>query len=466
MTASEEARPVVTTGRGKVRGIREQPVPAPGEAAVPVAAFRGVPYAASPVGERRFAAPLPHPGRQGVRDAARPGPSAPQAASRLAAVMGPRTPDWDEDGCLNLNVWTPAAALAPEAPPRAVLVWFHGGGWSSGSGGWDWYDGARLAALGDIVVVTANYRLGPLGFLHLPAIGAANLGNQDQAAALRWVHDTVAAFGGDPGRITVGGQSAGACAALSLALDPATGDLVQRVIAQSGPWGLRPQDPADAAENTSAYLRILGLDPVGDPAALGRALRMLPAGHLVAAYGQLAARSARPGEVAPPMYPVLGGPGVPRTWQEAVAEGALGNKELLLGATEDEMTAFLAFAAVDRSRVGPLTGRVFGDGVREIAGLRAAQGTPAHVYRFTRRPVPDPHGLGATHCAELPFLFGTFDAYPEAPMLGTVAPEDHALARAFGSALAAFTATGSPNAPGLAPWPPWSRAASPKTKRF
>ncbi|MEU7488228.1 carboxylesterase family protein [Streptomyces sp. NPDC042319] len=474
MTVPEEARPVVVTERGAVRGVRETPTPVHGEPltpgpegeAVAVAAFRGIPYAASPVGERRFAPPRPHPGWPGVRDAARSGPSAPQAASRLEAVMGPRAADWDEEGCLNLNVWTPAAALAPGARPRAVLVWFHGGGWTSGSGGWDWYDGARLAALGDIVVVTANYRLGPLGFLHLPAIGAANLGNQDQANVLRWVRDTVAAFGGDPGRVTVGGQSAGAWSALSLALAPDTGGLVHRVIAQSGPWGLRPQAPTDAAERTAAYLRILGIDPDGSPTALGKALRALPAGQLVAAYGQLAARTARPGEVAPPMYPVLGGPGLPHALQDAVADGALGGKELLIGATEDEMTAFLSFDGVDRSGVGRLTARLFGDGVTEIAAHRAARGVPAHVYRFTRRPVPDPHGLGATHCAELPFLFGTFDAYPEAPMLGPVGDDDRALARAFGGALAAFTATGSPEAHGLAPWGPWLPGPSPEVMRF
>ena len=164
-------------------------------------AFRGIPYAASPVGERRFAAPEQHPRWQDPRDATRPGPSVPQGPSRLEAVMGRRVPDWDEDGCLTLNVWTPrlpGAGSAPGALP--VLVWFHGGGFTSGSGGWDWYDGRNLAAAGPIVVVTANYRLGPLGYLYLPDLGIENLGTQDQAAVLAWVQRNISAFGGDPGK--------------------------------------------------------------------------------------------------------------------------------------------------------------------------------------------------------------------------------------------------------------------------
>src|SRR4029078_11650571 len=118
-----------------------------------------------------------------------------------------------------------------------------------------WYDGGRLAALGDIVVVTANYRVGPLGYLYLPEIGAANPGPQDQAAVLRWVRDNIASFGGDPRTVTVGGQSAGAYSALSLALEPQTTGLVTRVLLESGPSGLPPQDPRNAAENAEAYLR-------------------------------------------------------------------------------------------------------------------------------------------------------------------------------------------------------------------
>jgi para-nitrobenzyl esterase len=411
--------------------------------------------------------------------------------------MGPRMPDWDESEheCLNLNVWTPTSAMAEGTRP--VLLWFHGGGFTNGACGWDWYDGTRLAALGDIVVVTANYRHGPLGYLYLPDIGADNLGLQDQTAALRWVRDNIAAFGGDPASITVGGQSAGAYSALALALAPETRDLVRRVIGQSGPWGMAPQEQANAAEIAAAYLCILGIDSVADA---GRELRQLPVDRLLAGYRQLlAAGPTRPGVLSPPMCPVLGGAGIPRSWREAVNDGDLACSEVLLGTTTDEATVLFASSPASggltrdyvlgflTSTVGAdaaqlydrfatrqpgatparifadsVTEQLFGSGVVEIA----ASSGRAYVYRFGRRPPDDEGKLGATHCADLPFLFNTFDFYPNAPMLGAVDAHDRDLGRAFGGALAAFTATGSPNGPGLAPWGPWRPGPAPEVMHF
>ncbi|MEV6118299.1 carboxylesterase family protein [Streptomyces sp. NPDC052109] len=472
------------TDRGRVRGV------ARGE----VISFRGIPYAASPVGELRFAPPQPHPGWTGVREAAQAGPAVPQAASRLERVMGHRVPDWDEDGSLTVNVHAPLPALSGGAP-RPVLVWWHGGGFTSGSGGWDWYDGGRLAALGDIVVVTANYRVGPLGYLYLPEIGAANLGPQDQAAVLRWVRDNIASFGGDPHDVTVGGQSAGAYSALSLALDPQTTGLVTRVLLESGPFGLPPQDPGNAAENAEAYLRLLG---VPDGADAAKHLRALPVEQLLSAYGRLAGRLARPGTAAPPMYPVLGGPGVPHAWQQGLADGALGGKALLIGTTRDEATAFFAFdpriqnltsaGALDilHGQIGEQarevyqrhaarlpqatpaqiftavqTDELFRDGALQIADHHAAGGNPTYVYRFDYRPAEDEHALGATHCGELPFLFNTFDAYPDSPMLGRPAEAERALGRTFATAVAEFVTTGS-----VHDWPPYAPATAARIRHF
>ncbi|RLV10552.1 carboxylesterase [Streptomyces griseocarneus] len=486
---------VVTTATGSVQGAREKDQ---------VVAFRGIPYAASPVGPLRFAPPRPHPRWSGVRSAQHAGPSAPQGPSRLEQVMGARTPDWDEDGCLTLNIWTPEGALETGERARPVLVWFHGGGFSSGSGGWEWYDGARLAALGDIVVVTANYRLGPLGYLYLPDLGIENLGCQDQGAVLRWVRENVAAFGGDPELLTAGGQSAGAFSSVALMCDPDTGPLLRRMIVQSCPWGLPGQTPDEAAEAAAAYLRLLDVTPGADA---GTALRQLPVERLLDAYGRLAARAreARPADVAPPMYPVLGAPGMPRSFRQAIGEGAVAGKDVLIGSTTDEMTAFFAFRPAIRDlttrqdavsllgdqfggaadklyddfaarRPGARPARVVTDIVtdRQLGGSAATDnatfcaehGANTFVYLFTRTPEPDPHDLGAAHCAELPFLFGTFDAYRDAPMLGTVTETDHALARAFGGALAAFTATGSPDRPGPEPWQPYAPGAAPFIKRF
>jgi para-nitrobenzyl esterase len=476
-------RPVADTESGSVQGAVEDGV----------IAFRGIPYAASPVGQRRFAAPEQHPGWQGSRDATRPGPSVPQGPSRLEAVMGRRVPDWDEDGCLTLNVWTPRLpATGSNSGALPVLVWFHGGGFTSGSGGWDWYDGRNLAAAGPIVVVTANYRLGPIGYLYLPDLGIENLGTQDQVAVLAWVQRNIGAFGGDPGRLTVGGQSAGAFSALYLALSPATGPYITQVITQSGPWGLPPQHPGEAADNARRFLAILGLNSSPDLATL----RAVPAGQLLAAYQQLARDISRPGSTAPPMYPVLGGPGLPEAWPQALAAGHLDGKPLLTGTTRDEMAAFFASdpriqaitaspasqiaarqaggaerfsrAAARRPDVSPAailteveTEIIFRDGTLAIAGHHAGGGHPAYVYQFDYTPAPDRARLGAAHCAELPFFFDTLDAYPGSPMLGQPTAAARALGRTFSHAVASFAATGQPAAD---QWPPY-QPADPATIR-
>ncbi|MEV7817584.1 carboxylesterase family protein [Streptomyces flaveolus] len=474
---------VVDTDRGKVRGMVEDEA----------VSFRGIPYAASPVGELRFAPPRPHPGWTEVRDAAQAGPSVPQAASRLEQVQGKRVPDWREDGSLTVNVFAPRRVLEDGAV-RPVLVWWHGGGFTSGSGGWDWYDGARLAALGDIVVVTANYRVGPLGYLYLPEIGAANLGPQDQAAVLRWVQGNIASFGGDARTVTVGGQSAGAYSSLMLAIDPATNESVTRVLLQSGPFGLDPQDAHQAAETAAAYLRLLG---IADGTDTAKALRALPAEQLLDAYGQLAA----PGNAAPPMYPVLGAPGVPRTRQQALADGALEGKPLMIGTTRDEATAFFAFdpriqnltttgaldlltAQVGRqaaqdvyrqyaARLGEQatpaqiftavqTDGLFRNGSLEIADHHAAGGNTTYVYQFDHAPAEDPYALGATHCAELPFLFNTFDASSDSPVLAGVNDSQRAaLGHEFATAVAGFVTTGT-----TSDWLPYAPATAARIRHF
>lgn len=476
---------VAETDRGRVRGVARDGV----------VSFRGIPYAASPVGELRFAPPRPHPGWAGVRETVQAGPAVPQAASRLERVMGHRVPDWDEDGSLTVNVHAPARAFEGGAA-RPVLVWWHGGGFTSGSGGWDWYDGGRLAALGDIVVVTANYRVGPLGYLYLPEIGAANLGSQDQAALLTWVRDNIASFGGDPREVTVGGQSAGAYSSLALALDPRTSGLVNRVLLESGPFGLAPQDPQHAAENAEAYLRLLGVTGGGADAAT--TLRALPVEQLLSAYGRLAGQLARPGNAAPPMYPVLGGPGVPRDLHRGVAGGGLEGKALLVGTTRDEATAFTAFdpriqnlttdGALDllTGQLGPQahefyqryaarleeptaarvftamqTDELFRDGSLRIADHHAAGGNATYVYEFDYRPAEDPYGLGATHCGELPFLFGSFDAFPDSLMLGRPTDAVRELGRTFATAVAEFVASGS-----VRDWLPYTPATAARIRHF
>lgn len=425
-------RPETATAQGTLRGITH-------DGAV---AFRGIPYAASPVGELRFRPPAVHPRWTRVRDASEPGPSVPQCESRLSNVNGPSPVDWDEDGCLSLNVWVPEVAIT-DRRPRPVLFWIHGGGFSSGSGGWSLYDGSRLAADGDIVVVTINYRLGALGYLWLPEVGAGNIGPQDQIAALRWVYDNIASFGGDPTAITVGGQSAGAYAALSLALDPATRPLVSKVLAQSGPWAVSGQQPSDAHSVAYEYLSVLGIDPSGE---LLDVLQDVPVDDLLAAYNTVAV--AHPSsDAAPPMFPVLGGIGLPRTLMDRVDRGGL-RVPVLIGRTEHEMTAFLP-DITDPKDAADATSFLFGDGIDRIAEVSASQGNSVFVYRFDRVSTGAP-ALGATHCAELPFMFNHLEAYIDAPMLGPVDETDRALALEFSSAITTFVKTGFADGSG---WP-------------
>src|SRR5215469_16980744 len=251
-----------------------------------VAAFRGVPYALPPTGHRRFTAAQPLQSWSGVRDATRHGPIAPQLPSRLRVAMGDFERPQDED-CLTLTICTPA----PEGKTRPVLVWLHGGAWISGAGSLDWYDGARLARDGDIVFVGVNYRLGALGWLHRPGIVDVECGTSDMIAALRWVREHIAAFGGDPDRVTVMGQSAGATSISRLLMLPEARPLFHRVIMQSGGFGRGAYTSAMASDRADQFLGLLGIDPqAGD--ALAR-LRAIEVPRLLAAQTELAQRNAR-----------------------------------------------------------------------------------------------------------------------------------------------------------------------------
>jgi para-nitrobenzyl esterase len=257
--------PVARTKAGELRGVIENGV----------AVFRAVPYAAPPVSELRFAPPQPVPTWQGVRDATREGPIAPQGRSRLAHVMGDFQSPQSED-CLTLNIWTPGT----DSAKRPVLVWIHGGAFSSGAGSLAWYAGDRFAANGDVVAVSINYRLGALGFLCLPGVSSGNLGLLDQIAALRFVRDNIAAFGGDPDNVTVVGQSAGAASiAIMMTMRPADG-LFRRAILQSAPFGRISRNLDDAHRIGRRYVEVLGLKL--EEAAR---LKSVPIPDLIAAQG-------------------------------------------------------------------------------------------------------------------------------------------------------------------------------------
>ena len=454
-----------------------------------VHAFLGVPYAAAPVGPMRYASPRPVPRWTQARDATRPGAASIQTLAGAAAWLYEGAEPQSED-CLSLNVWTPDTSGR-----RPVMVWLHGGAWRTGRGDAAGTDGAALAAGGDVVVVTANYRLGALGWLAHPALadgetGAwANWGLQDQVAALRWVRDNIAAFGGDPARVTLFGQSAGGSSVASIAQDPRHAGLLHRAIIQSGSLHGAPGFPE--AETAAAYAEALAkrLD-VPVPGLRGVPALALHRAELGLARDPAMARALG----RPPVLPVLDGT-VLRVWPR---DGALAPVPLLIGTTRTEGTFWYDLVGPDGERVPGLTppadraqlvsmirdlcaiyrpearavapeavadayaeaARARGepDGPRALwvaaytdivfrlraracAARQVAAGQPVFLYEFARPLVPPAHGV--PHTAEIPFAFGTY-AHPFfAPKVGA-GPDAAALSAAMVRAWSEFARTGSP----------------------
>jgi para-nitrobenzyl esterase len=306
---------VVKTSDGFVRGV----------ATLDKRHFAGIPYAAPPVGPMRWQPPQPVAPWQGVRDATKVGPRCLQdEGSDLELGRGT-----DED-CLTLNVWTPA----PSNELRPVMVWIHGGGFINGNGGM--YDSRWLVDRGDIIVVTINYRLGALGFLAHPALGpkgdVGNYGLQDQQAALRWVHDNIEAFGGDPDKVTIAGESAGGMSVCDHMVAPDSKDLFRAAIIQSGPCQAQLSLP-EAERISEDYARDAGC---GDPKTAAACLRALPADKLRKPvwYDRIGEDTLS--------GPVYGTPVLPEDPMTAFAEGRAADVPVLLGTNRDEFTLFVA----------------------------------------------------------------------------------------------------------------------------
>lgn len=378
-------------GAASLTGIRRQEV----------TRFGALRYARPPVGALRFAPPVPAH-LQGEIDATGTGPVAPQLVSQLAPVMGMCEAPQSED-CLHLTVWTPATG----AKHRPVLVWCHGGAWQNG-GVLDWYDGAGLARNGDVVVVAVSARVGPLGWL-LAEGGMANLGLLDLKLAFNWIAEHIEGFGGDPERITAMGQSAGGVnlAALLMGSDPS----FQRAILQSAPLG-RKFRTADAALSIGKAL----LHAAG--AADLQQARSLPVEKLLRA--QLAPEVLAPvraQEDGHGLYcPIMDGATVaaPTPFDSEAARRV----DVLVGWNRDEMRAFTAPGAPASE---DQTEQRFAAPARRWAAQAAQAGRQSWVYRFDGSPAMP---LGACHCTELPFVFGTHEAFASAPMLGALNPVD------------------------------------------
>jgi para-nitrobenzyl esterase len=455
---------VATTHLGRVRGV----------ALDDGLVFRGIPYAEDPVGELRFAPPAEPEPWSGVRSTVEFGPAVPQTVDLGRREMF-GLPDYttSEAGSLTLNVWTPSVDDAR----RPVLVWIHGGAFSWGSGSDPVYDGHRLSARRDLVVVTLNYRLGALGFLALPgAPGSGNAGLLDQVAALHWVRRNIAAFGGDPGNVTVFGQSAGAVSiAAHLVARPSRG-LFHQAVMQSGSGEMvLPADEASA--RAAEFASLLGTVPED----LER-LRTAPVEDLLAAQERFDVIMEERGELAA-FLPVADGALLSESPLDAVSAGRGAPVPLLLGSTRDEARLFTellpgpeggdedvlallsdrpdpvvarsGFAALEeRSAPRDLFAAILGDGLfaaptERLAIAHARAGHPTWRYEFRyRSPIRD-GVLGACHSLDIPFVFDQLDTDAAHRFAGPEAPAG--LADRIGAGWAAFARSGAADWPAFVP---------------
>ena len=441
--------------------------------------FKGISYAAAPFGAARVAAPGPAACWEGVRHAFEYGPTAPKPPylEPMAELLpDPIIPGLD---CLNLNVWTPAA----DSARRPVLVWIHGGAFVCGSGAVSTWDGSKFARDG-IVCVTINYRLGVDGFLLIEG-APANRGLLDQIAALRWVRENIAAFGGDPDAVTIAGESAGAFSVATLLSMPAAAGLFRRAIAQSGA-GHHVLGPATAAKVTAALAEHLGVEPTVE------GFDAVPIDDLVAGQAALAARIATTpnpaewGEIARNLMafePVIDGEVVTARPIDRLVDGAAADVEVLIGSNTDEFALFLVptgivdfvdddllarglhLVGADAGTVGAVYRAALPDAspgelliaamtdwfywvpVIRVAEARLAHGADTYVYEFGW-PSPQFGGrLRACHALEIGFVFDNLDDPAGRPLAGVAPPQT--LADEMHGAWTGFVKTGSPG------WPPY-----------
>jgi para-nitrobenzyl esterase len=431
--------------------------------------YKGIPYAEPPLGELRWREPQPVKRWKGVRKAVEFAPACMQTGVSMPGEMPPAV----SEDCLYLNIWAPVRRADRRLP---VLVWIHGGGYINGSAAMPLYWGDRLAPKG-IIVVTVAYRLGPLGFLAHPELtgesrhhSSGNYGLMDQIAALEWVHKNIAAFGGDPNRVTIAGQSSGSISVSILMASPLARGLFQRAIGESGglfePLQLAPKFLlANAEKDGEKFAASMGAASIKD-------LRRLPANRLTSNESGIT-------------HPVIGPDLLPRSPYEVFSAGQQNDVPLLLGSNVQEARAMVDVSLVTAATfesgitqsVGPLppaliaayphttdegakTARLdferdlrFGWDMWAWARLQAATGhSPVYYYSFQHGP-PFPKdsvhaGWGASHFAELWYVFDHLDQYSW-PWTSA----DRKLAGEISAYWVNFARSGNPNDTGLPPWP-------------
>lgn len=456
---------VVETKYGKVEGVQKGPV----------LVWKGIPFAQAPVDSLRFRPPQQPKPWSGVRNATQFGPIAAQVPMMMANILGSAKVPSGED-CLYLNIWSPGT----DGARRPVMVWIHGGAFVTGSGSSPWYEGSSFATNGDVVVVTINYRLGALGFLHLADLGAeawafaSNCGLLDQVAALEWVRANIAAFGGDPANVTIFGESAGAMSIATLLAMETSRGLFNRAILQSGA-GSTVSTRETATKIASALLTELGLDTDQTTA-----LKDVPIDQLLAAQSKVGSRT---GTLA--FQPAVDGVTLDRKAIDAIADGSATGVDVLIGTNRDEMKLFTLMTPSTANPDEVLLQRLFGangeqvldtyraDLPEEAAGdawtdlttdrtfrmpairlaeRQAKRGEHVWMYRFDWRAPTFGGRLGACHALEIPFVWNNLDQ-PGVAMLTGDSPNRQVVADHMHTAWIAFARDGNPNTHTLPEWP-------------
>jgi para-nitrobenzyl esterase len=478
---TSETGAVVETRAGKIRGMQTQGVHV----------FKGVRYGAPTGGTGRFMPPRKVEPWSGVREAVAFGPRAPQLDSQFHGMVPPEVEVMDPGGpmsedCLCLNIWTAGLGVGHKRP---VMVWLHGGGYTTGSGAFTCYDGIELARKHDVVAITLNHRLGVFGFTYLAQLGgeqfaeASNVGMLDVVAALEWVRDNIAAFGGDPGNVTIFGQSGGGGKVSALMAMPPAHGLFHRAIVESGA-AVTGVPRERATKSSEALMQKLGLQ-ANDVAKL----QQVPMEQLLKVMGEMSG-NGMPGSGSLVMAPVVDGTTLPTDPFSPTAPALSKDIPLLIGTVETEVTFFphqildpidgaslhahvkqilrhASDAQVDELIAVYRKGRpkasntdlyliiasdaTFRRGVLIEADRKAQQhGAPVYQYYFTwRSPVRDGK-LRTFHTLEIPFVFDIVDKCQS--MTGT-GQDRYALAAKMSGAWTAFAHSGNPNHTGLAHWP-------------
>ena len=484
-SVNAKATAVVETGIGKVQGLMDGDI----------STFKGIRYGKPPVGPLRFMPPEKPESWTNVQDAT----ALAAPCMQMYSPGGPRQSDFstemqtifptgpesriDNEDCLFLNVWTPAA----DAKKRPVMVWFHGGGHAYGSGGWPAYDGRNLAAKGDVVVVTVNHRLNAMGYMYLgdkfgsDFAKSGNVGDLDLVASLQWVKDNIAAFGGDASNVTIMGESGGGSKVSHMLAMPTAKGLFHKAAIQSGP-GVTSGKKADAAKLTEQVLSALGVTTVEQ-------LRSVPADDIINATRKVMNAGGGYRMGGPNFGPIVDGTVLPRDPFLPAAPEVSKDVPILIGWNKDEMTIFMAaqpwFGALDfptLDSMAPMFGakgkplieqyrkenpdysashiavRAMGarfiQGTYLLADQKAAQnGAPVYVYQLTYETPVQGGTYKSPHTLDIPFMFNNVD---KSRVLVGEGKDAETMGAMMSDAWLAFAKTGVPASPLLPKWEPYN----------